>query len=82
MLGAARRRGLRVPEDLALVSYDDELADVADVPLTSVAPAKYRVGKLAAEILLRRITDGDAGPVHQVQLRPRIVIRDSCGARH
>ncbi|SEE61615.1 GntR family transcriptional regulator [Ruania alba] len=81
VLGAARRRGLRVPEDLALVSYDDELADVADVPLTAVAPPKYRVGRMAAEVLLRRLIDGDAGPIHQIQLRPRVVVRQSCGAR-
>lgn len=35
---AAQRAGLRLPGDLALVSYDDEMADLADVPLTAVAP--------------------------------------------
>lgn len=79
--GAARRAGIRIPQDLALVSYDDELADLAEVPLTAVSPAKHRIGKQAAEILLRRLTEGDACPLHQVRLRPRIVIRDSCGAR-
>ncbi|GAA0715305.1 substrate-binding domain-containing protein [Dactylosporangium roseum] len=79
--GAARRRGLRIPEQLALVSYDDETADVAEVPLTAVSPPKYRVGRMAAEVLLRRLAEGDACPLHQVRLRPRIVIRASCGAR-
>jgi DNA-binding LacI/PurR family transcriptional regulator len=78
---AASHRGLRVPDDLALVSYDDETADLADVPLTAVAPPKFRVGRLAAEVLLRRLAEGEACPVHQVRLRPRIVIRSSCGAR-
>lgn len=78
---AAAQRGLRVPDDLALVSYDDETADLADVPLTAVAPPKFRVGRMAAEVLLRRLAEGDACPLHQVLLRPRIVVRASCGAR-
>lgn len=78
---AASQRGLRIPDDLALVSYDDETADLADVPLTAVAPPKFRVGRMAAEVLLRRLVEGDACPLHQVLLRPRIVVRASCGAR-
>ena len=79
VLGAARRAGLRVPEDLALISYDNEFADVAETPLTAVSPPKFQVGRLAAQILLRRLADGDASPLHQVQLRPRLVVRASCG---
>lgn len=77
---AARRQGAGVPGDLALVSYDDETADIAEVPLTAVSPPKYRVGRMAAEVLLRRLSEGDACPLHQVLLRPRIVVRASCGA--
>lgn len=79
---AARRAGVNIPADLALVSYDDELADLAEVPLTAVSPAKHRMGKMAAEILLRRLVEGDDCPVHQVRLRPRLVVRDSCGAKN
>jgi GntR family transcriptional regulator, arabinose operon transcriptional repressor len=79
--GAARRNGLSVPEDIALVSYDDETADLAEVPLTAVSPPKHRIGRMAADVLLRRLIEGDACPLHQVRLRPRLVIRDSCGAR-
>lgn len=78
---AARRAGLRVPQDLALVSYDNEFADVAEIPLTAVAPPKFHMGRLAAQILLSRLADGDASPVHQVQLRPKLVVRASCGGR-
>lgn len=76
----ARRLGLEVPGDLAIVAYDDEVADLGEVPLTAVSPPKAEVGALAAELLLRRLTQGDTAPVHQVQLRPRLVIRASCGA--
>ncbi|MGV2902117.1 substrate-binding domain-containing protein [Microbacterium sp. AGC62] len=78
---AAQRRGLRVPEDLAIVSYDDEVADVAPVPLTAVSPAKHRIGRMAAALLLTRITEGDQSPVQQISIVPRLTIRDSCGAR-
>ncbi|GAA3485111.1 substrate-binding domain-containing protein [Streptomyces yanii] len=81
LLGAARRLGLRVPDDLALVSYDNEFADVAEVPLTAVSPPKHRLGRLAAEILLQRLADDGTGPVHQVLLRPRLVVRASCGGK-
>lgn len=77
---AARRHGTEIPGQLALVSYDDETADIAEVPLTAVSPPKYRVGRMAAEVLLRRLSEGDACPLHQVLLRPRIVVRASCGA--
>ncbi|WP_336628062.1 MULTISPECIES: GntR family transcriptional regulator [unclassified Microbacterium] len=78
--GAARRGGVRVPDDVALVSYDDEFADLAEVPLTAVAPPKYRIGRMAADVMLRRLVEGDECPLHQIRLRPRIVIRRSCGA--
>ncbi|WP_159620372.1 substrate-binding domain-containing protein [Ruania rhizosphaerae] len=80
VLRAARRHGLRVPEDLALVSYDDELADVADVPLTAVSPPKHRIGRMAAELLLQRLREGAECPQHQIRIRPRLVVRESCGA--
>lgn len=78
----AAQSGLRIPNDLALVSYDDEVADLAPVPLTAMAPAKRRMGQLAAELILGRISQRSARPIHQIRLRPRLVIRESCGARN
>ncbi|QMU96355.1 LacI family transcriptional regulator [Microbacterium esteraromaticum] len=77
--GAAHRAGISIPDDLAVVSYDDEVADLAGVPLTAVAPPKYRIGRMAGDIMLRRLVEGDECPLHQIRLRPRIVIRRSCG---
>lgn len=76
---SARSRGVRIPQDLALVSYDDELAEGAPVPMTAVSPAKHRLGVLATQVLLRRLAEGDACPLHQIRLRPRLVRRSSCG---
>lgn len=77
---AASRRGLTVPGQLAVVSYDDELAELAEVPLTAMSPAKFHLGSTAAEVMLRRLENGRSSPVLQVKLRPHLVIRESCGA--
>jgi GntR family transcriptional regulator of arabinose operon len=78
LVSAARRAGVEVPGQLAIVAYDDDIADLAEVPLTAVSPPKYHLGRLAAELLLRRLDEPDL-PRHQIRLRPSIVVRQSCG---
>lgn len=80
LLPHLRRLGLAVPDDMAVITYDDEVADLGEVPLTAVSPPKEEVGSLAAELLLSRIEDGDSIPIQQIQLQPRLVVRASCGA--
>ncbi|MGW8725487.1 substrate-binding domain-containing protein [Streptomyces sp. NPDC055808] len=80
--------GVRVPDDLALVAYDDEVAALADIPLTAVAPPKREVGRHAAELLIERLRGAAAGPPaggeepprRHVDLLPRLRVRSSCGA--
>ncbi|MFE0464260.1 substrate-binding domain-containing protein [Kitasatospora sp. NPDC058965] len=74
-----RARGLRAPDDLALISYDDVFAALAAPPLTAVAPPKRAVGAAAVELMLRRIEHGSDLPVHHVQLLPDLKVRTSCG---
>ncbi|MCX5010118.1 substrate-binding domain-containing protein [Streptomyces sp. NBC_00555] len=70
-------RGVRVPEDLAVITYDDEVAGMADVPLSAVAPAKREVGARAADLLLDRLSgEGpEEGPRQHLELLPRLTIR-------
>ncbi|WP_432973748.1 GntR family transcriptional regulator [Dactylosporangium sp. CA-233914] len=75
----ARAIGLAIPRDLSIVAYDDETADVGEVPLTAISPPKSEVGALAAELLLRRMERGPQTAVPQVQLQPRLVVRASTG---
>jgi DNA-binding LacI/PurR family transcriptional regulator len=76
----ARDGGLAVPGDLAVVSYDDEVAAASDPPLTAVRPLKHRLGQVAAELALARLADTTDRPVHRVELWPTLMIRQSCGA--
>ena len=73
--------GLRVPDDLAIVGYDDiEFAAAAAVPLTSVRQPRHRLGETAAELLI----DEASNPDHrhrQVVFTPELVVRASTRRR-
>ncbi|MEO3755532.1 substrate-binding domain-containing protein [Streptomyces sp. B6B3] len=78
LLQRLRAQGLRVPEDLALIAYDDEMAALAEVPLTAVAPPKRQIGGCATGLLLDQL-DGRRPSTHNVVMQPRLVVRQSCG---
>ncbi|MER7165800.1 substrate-binding domain-containing protein [Micromonospora sp. NPDC000207] len=69
--------GLTVPDDLAIVSYDDEVAHLADPALTAIRPPKSHVGRLAVELMVSRLLDGERRPAYRVLLAPELVVRDS-----
>ncbi len=79
-LQAIKDVGKRVPEDIALVGYDDlPPAQLADPPLTTVRQPIRRFGMHALEILLDVIENGSTPP-RQVVLETELVVRKSCGA--
>lgn len=68
--------GRRVPDDLAIVGYDDiEFAASAGVPITSVRQPRDRMGAVAVDLLLAEI-DG-VGERSRIVLQPELVIRES-----
>jgi DNA-binding LacI/PurR family transcriptional regulator len=74
--------GLEIPEDIALVGFDDiEAGGIAGVELTTVSQKKYEMGGRAAQILIERIEQKTHSP-QQVVLQPELVIRASCGFRN
>ncbi|WP_341977608.1 substrate-binding domain-containing protein [Microbacterium sp. LWO13-1.2] len=77
LLGVAEERGLRVPEDFAIVAYDDEIASLASVPLTAVAPPKLAVGRRALETCFMRLEERDETPSQRTKLAPALNVRDS-----
>ena len=78
LLDVADAAGMQIPEDLAVITSDDELASTS-TPLTAVAPAKEDLGFTAVMLCLRRIARlGPAAPAtQQVMLLPQLVIRAS-----
>jgi LacI family transcriptional regulator len=77
LLQSCAALGMHVPDDLAIVGYDDiDFAAAATVPLTSVSQPRRRLGRTAAELLLQETTD----PNHQHQqviYTPELIVRAS-----
>ena len=77
---AISRAGIRCPDDVSLLGFDDaEWADVVSPGLTVVAQPTYEIGVTACEILLSRIAGGDASPAHR-RLPTELVERGSVAA--
>jgi LacI family transcriptional regulator len=78
-LRAVRESGLRVPEDIALISFDDiPAAASAEPPLTTVRQPIRRFGIQLVESLLDIIENGNEPP-RRVIFDTKLVIRESCG---
>jgi DNA-binding LacI/PurR family transcriptional regulator len=80
-LAAIREAGLRVPEDLAVVGYDDiPTAAYLDPPLTTIRSQAQEQGRLALEALVR-LMRGEELSERRVFLETPLIIRKSCGSR-
>ncbi len=86
---AVAEEGLRIPDDVAMVGFDD-VQYAADLDLTTVAQPALETGKKAAEILMNQIEEealDKAGEglqregFQQVVLPTKLIIRGSCGGR-
>jgi LacI family transcriptional regulator len=76
-----RRAGLRVPEDVAVVGFDDiPLASQLDTPLTTVDLPLVDICRTAVELLLRRLEPDYSEPSQDVRTTPRLIIRASTEA--
>lgn len=79
-LQAIHERGLRIPEDVAVIGFDDMAwATSLRPPLSAVAQPAEELGRTAARLLLEKIAEPDR-PARQVVLKTRLVVRASCGA--
>lgn len=77
VIQAASQRGLRVPDDLSLIGYDDvHIAKFMTPALTTIHQPKYRLGKAAVDTLLYRLENPDT-TAQVVQLEPTLVARSS-----
>ncbi len=76
---ALRSLGLCVPEQVALVGFDDlEWTTLVDPPVTVVSQPAAEIGREAARLLIARL-DGSDGPPRHRRLATDLIIRLSCG---
>ncbi len=83
-LGAIRgayRVGRRVPDDVAVVGFDDiDLAAMVVPALTTVAQPVDQIATTALDLMLEQITEGSVALDHRrVRLETRLIVRESCG---
>jgi DNA-binding LacI/PurR family transcriptional regulator len=77
---AIQEQGLRVPEDIAIVGFDDiRLAGYSTPPLTTIYEPDVDHGRTAAEVLVELI-QGKTPLEKHIKLATRLVVRQSCGA--
>ncbi|MEI2277851.1 substrate-binding domain-containing protein [Paenarthrobacter ilicis] len=83
LIHIADEAGVAVPQDFAIVAYDDEVADLAAVPLTSIAPPKRDVGHAAVTMCMERLAgkqgSGLTPALRRVNLAPQLIVRESSG---
>ena len=77
VLGALRERGVKLPDEMSVVGFDDlPTGELLDPPLTVVQQPTYRVGARAADLLVRRLREPTAA-IKEVVLSARLVVRGS-----
>lgn len=77
---AAATVGLSVPGDLSVIGFDDlDVSAHLEPPLTTMAQPFLKIGRTAAELLLRRI-NGEQGNFEQIALEATFTVRESCHA--
>lgn len=80
VLKAIRQLKLKIPEEVALVGFDDmPWSSELCPPVTSVAQPTYELGKEAGRLLIRRLQD-PGGFQQTIVLHTRLIVRESCGA--
>lgn len=72
----ARGLGRRIPDDLAIIGYDDVVFAVEN-DLSSIASMAWEQGRRAVQILLDALAGGPAGVCHREHITPRLVVRGS-----
>jgi len=81
-LKAIKEKGLRVPEDISLIGFDNiEFASYTDPPLNTLSLREKEMGKLAAEILIERIEKGISNKYKSILIEPELIVRKSCSKK-
>ncbi|MBT2573871.1 LacI family DNA-binding transcriptional regulator [Bacillus sp. ISL-51] len=77
VIQAARLRGIRVPEDLSIIGFDNTiLAEMVDPPLTTMAQPIHEMGRRVVQLLIDEI-QGKKKTKSKIILSPELVVRQS-----
>lgn len=80
VLDGLREKGIRVPEDIAVIGFDDiEMAGLPGIDLTTVTQKKDLIGRTAVNILIEEIKESSNHLAKRIILNPTLIIRESCG---
>ncbi len=78
---AILEEGIRIPEDIALIGFNDiEFSSIQGIDLSTIGQKKFEMGAIAVEMLVERIEKGDQNrPAKEVLLTPELIVRKTCG---
>ncbi|MDM8539543.1 LacI family DNA-binding transcriptional regulator [Desulfococcaceae bacterium HSG9] len=77
---AVLEAGLRIPEDIALVGFDNiEMSALTGVDITTIKQRKYEMGVTGVTVLIDKIEKAKPHIVNKAVLEPELIIRKSCG---
>ncbi len=81
VLSALFKMGLRVPEDVSVIGFDDVAASTYSIPpLTTIRQDRRSLGRLGVETLIAILGDSNAHTGRKTLVAPRLVVRGSTGA--
>lgn len=76
---ALKRLGKKIPEDVAVVGFDDlEWAEALDPPLTAISQPAYTIGATAGQLLIQRLLNEGPRDRQSIVLKTNLVVRQSC----
>ena len=74
---AVLNSGFRIPEDIAIMGYDNiPISQFLTIPLSTIDTHSQRIGSMGTELLIEKIQKPDT-PCRQIQLKPDLVVRQS-----
>jgi len=80
MLEFFGKQKIKVPQDIALVGFDDiSIASLNFIQLSTIDSMKIDVVKNAISILMKKISNPDDGTHYSIKIKPKLIIRNSCG---
>lgn len=74
-----RAHGWRIPDDLSIITNEDQIAQMTDPPLTSNSPVKGALGRTAAQMARDLVADTSL-TIQHVLIQPTFTERGSCGS--